>query len=749
MSRGAHTHQTGVGPYRQAAVQVPRLRRTRRGLLLLLFALSVCAASLSRRVTASRAAPRGAPVHSPRAERPDAPPRPLREVVRFGVWNGGFAVTRRGELYRWTNFPRGVRLPPSAWHRAWRVPVPAPVVGLQSHDQSDCRGTEHGWTSVITTVGATQAIGHHEPFDPAAMQPLRSIGGPRAASAWIGESASDHDVSIARDPGGWISVHSLCERVREPEPGQAPPPAPTPSRFVDAVAVRAGSNFACVLTAGGEVHCWSFQTYVGYAEDDLWRERRGPFRVSVPPLRSLLLLRDRGCGITRDGGVYCFASSAVTDSWRAWSHPWLRGVTQLHALAGDLCATHHDGTVDCDTSFFSLPAWARPTPEPPTRVEHPGLRGAVEIAGHLGEGCARFADGTLRCWGERDLPDGRVLFSTTPLRGAGEGFVEIAAGRAHACGRTHDGRVSCWGGAVHRRPTWIDGVRDVAQIAAGARHTCARTRTGEVYCWGEEPPYAFGAARTAFATEAPTRVPALAGVVEITAGTDHACARLADGAVRCWGEFGGAWPGSPRVHGAVRPLAIALDAPAVGLRSAGAYACATLPDRRVRCWGGSRAPSEERGDTLPQALIDASPASTATLVPSSTASLDCEVTRARVLRCGVIPETRFATEAPLATAPFADVTLAASSDAHACVLRGDREVRCIVRRTPRNDEPAMPPLADVTLPRPVRGLTVGHGFACALLVDGTPWCWGENRDGQLGTATPGRVSIDAPTWIVE
>jgi alpha-tubulin suppressor-like RCC1 family protein len=234
-------------------------------------------------------------------------------------------------------------------------------------------------------------------------------------------------------------------------------------------------------------------------------------------------------------------------------------------------------------------------------------------------------------------------------------------------------------------------------------------------------------------------------VVEVSAGDGHSCARLADGTVRCWGAFGGAWPGHPRVHGALRPLAVALPFAAVGLVSSGAYACARSSDGRQLCWGGDRGADADGGTDARETIeVDAE-------VPAgATANLDCVRDDRGRVRCGAHFDDRgggVIVARDEGEVVGGDPTAVGSGGWHRCVARGD-EVTCARRAAtpPREGDPETP--GDVRLRRPARSLTAGRGFSCALTDDGAAWCWGVNERGQLGTGVPGVVTIDAPTVVV-
>lgn len=71
----------------------------------------------------------------------------------------------------------------------------------------------------------------------------------------------------------------------------------------------------------------------------------------------------------------------------------------------------------------------------------------------------------------------------------------------------------------------------VSALAAGRGTTCA-VREGEVWCWGQ----ALGITDLDRVMVVPTRVENLKAVTSVSVSSAHACAVLAGGSVRCWGD---------------------------------------------------------------------------------------------------------------------------------------------------------------------------------------------------------------------
>jgi len=75
----------------------------------------------------------------------------------------------------------------------------------------------------------------------------------------------------------------------------------------------------------------------------------------------------------------------------------------------------------------------------------------------------------------------------------------------------------------------------VVQVAAGSNFTCARLAGGSVYCWGRNGSGQLGRGSTTAATTA-APVMGLDDAIDLDAGELHACAVRAGGRVVCWGE---------------------------------------------------------------------------------------------------------------------------------------------------------------------------------------------------------------------
>jgi alpha-tubulin suppressor-like RCC1 family protein len=233
----------------------------------------------------------------------------------------------------------------------------------------------------------------------------------------------------------------------------------------------------------------------------------------------------------------------------------------------------------------------------------------VDMANCWNAGLA-FRERGVVCWGRNS--EGQCGFgytSTThsPRRIGSLGFsslpgevIALTAGQHHTCALMSDGAVRCWGlndrgqlgdGTTTTRsgPVSVTGLAGpVRSIVAGAKFTCALLADSRVQCWGNNqsgelgslsPPGPWNSSgftnsfsmTPQFVCAQNHAIPVEAGnlthmlddfstngcnlfrATQISAGTDHVCARIADGTVRCWGRNFGATTvggdGSPARYG--------------------------------------------------------------------------------------------------------------------------------------------------------------------------------------------------------
>src|SRR5205809_5727803 len=144
--------------------------------------------------------------------------------------------------------------------------------------------------------------------------------------------------------------------------------------------------------------------------------------------------------------------------------------------------------------------------------------------------------------------------------------------------------------------------------------------------------------------------------------------------------------------GTVVPTAVA---------AGGLHTCMRLPDGTVQCWGRNYFGQLGNGDgSLPSSSV------------------------------------------PVAVRGLTTATRVVTGHAHACALLGDGTVQWWgVGGAGRRGDGTFNNIS--TVPGAVVGITgavavAARGYhSCALLGDGTVWCWGRNSDGQLGDATTG------------
>lgn len=232
-----------------------------------------------------------------------------------------------------------------------------------------------------------------------------------------------------------------------------------------------------------------------------------------------------------------------------------------------------------------------------------------------------------------------------------------------------------------------------AKISAGDGHTCAVIGTASrVWCWGDNTYGQLGNG-TVTSSTTPVQVVGLSGVTAVTAGAQHTCALLADGAPRCWGRnsFGQLGTGVSPTVSAV-PVAPGGPASYTGIAAGNSFTCAMTPGQ-VYCWG-----------------------------------------RGAEGQLGTGGFSSFAFPVPVSLPGVPKVVTAGNQ--HACAALQSGQASCWGQNT--NGQLGLgftggpqPNPSQVSL-FGVDAISAGSFHTCALASGGTR-CWGLNSDGQLGT----------------
>jgi len=347
---------------------------------------------------------------------------------------------------------------------------------------------------------------------------------------------------------------------------------------------------------------------------------------------------------------------------------------------------------------------------------------AFVVAGDT-QTCARLADGNLECWGDNrfgQLGAGDSAHhdvARVSLGGLGATRVFLPAGNGDitsdlavfGCAITTDNQLSCWGDnrfgqlgtgdrAGRSTPVVVAGIdAEVAKATNGAGHTCAETVDGALFCWGRNTAGQLGVGDND-ARDTPVRVDMPIAIERLSAGAAFTCARGTDGTLYCFGanEYGQLGIGSTVAQ--TRPTKVQGLSSVVRLTTGAGHACAFTSDGAVWCWGDNREGQLGTGDT------DA---------------------RSRAVQ--IDPDGLGA------------VTQVYAGGAHTCAQRVDGSLWCWGSNrfgqlgTGDTDARLTPvAIAPEDLGTSISAVYAGGAHTCAVKVDGSVWCWGNNQYGQLG-----------------
>ncbi len=215
--------------------------------------------------------------------------------------------------------------------------------------------------------------------------------------------------------------------------------------------------------------------------------------------------------------------------------------------------------------------------------------------------CAVRASAAGLCWGANQvgqLGSGAASHGglpPSPIRGA-LNLTDVSAGGTHSCGVANGGVGFCWGGNQtgslgtgtlidSSSPVSVPGERLFLVLRAGDTHSCGVDDQARGWCWGNNQFAQVVSMPVSIAGSPVSR--SGAPFRDIGVGEHWTCALLARADVRCWGvrwdrtEADGSHPVSrdgwaPEIASAGTPVALS-----VGAR----HACIVSEAMRVVCWG--------------------------------------------------------------------------------------------------------------------------------------------------------------------
>jgi alpha-tubulin suppressor-like RCC1 family protein len=399
-----------------------------------------------------------------------------------------------------------------------------------------------------------------------------------------------------------------------------------------------------------------------------------------------------------------------------------------------------------------------------------GIDTAVGIEATSSGTCALLAGGTVRCWGQGFAP-GMVSIASSPVTLPGVvGAVSFGAGTT-ACYVDGSHAVWCWGLNTYGQlgngtttsssvPVRVSGITTAVEVETGGGHTCARLTDGTLRCWGLGVGGALGDGAFADRTT-PVAVDGISDAVDLITAplADATCARLATGAVRCWGQNGVGQLGDGSRTSRGTPVTTILDQAAVDAAVDYGGGCAVLAGGALRCWG-----SNSYGELGVGPPVQLAPAPTLPMQAASGLALpgdaSCALGTDSVVRCwgsrvaGELADGTGTGSARPVVVDLASVVQVAGTADHACARREDGTIWCWGRG---NYGQLGDGSSGVTGSPPVQvsGVTTaidvaaGNGLTCAVLAGGTVWCWGRTAGADTMTAVPTQVvGVTTATRVV-
>lgn len=222
--------------------------------------------------------------------------------------------------------------------------------------------------------------------------------------------------------------------------------------------------------------------------------------------------------------------------------------TGYYPIRNPVFAVMHDGTARCWGYNFAYCGYSVSTDVTvpgPNIYAHGGKIKDIRVT--MNNAIMLLEDGRVFAWGGM-FAQGRNYETNSALELGGLATA-ISVGDQFACAVV-DEKVKCWGSnragqevsssTLSADLPFLKGLtKPVVDIQSGLYSTCALFNDGTVKCWGDRGHFVSGASSTVGDTEGEMEAEPfidISGVVELSAGEKHYCARLDTGGLKCFGD---------------------------------------------------------------------------------------------------------------------------------------------------------------------------------------------------------------------
>jgi alpha-tubulin suppressor-like RCC1 family protein len=523
-------------------------------------------------------------------------------------------------------------------------------------------------------------------------------------------------------------------------------------------AVSAGFDYSCALSSNGTIKCWGYNGE-GELGNGSFTDSSSPVQVSgITDATAISAGNDHTCALISDGTVECWGDNtygqlgngtSVGQSSTPVQVTDITSATAISSGSSHSCALLSGGPVKCwGLNGNGELGNTTTTTGSSTPVQVSGLASATEVSASSYDTCALISDGTVKCWG--DNGEGQL----------GDGVTD------------HSNGPDWSGNDFSPTPVQVSGITSASEVSAGGWHGCVLVSGGTVKCWGGNSNGELGNGTTSDSWT-PVSVYSsgttpLTNVTQVSAGSWHSCAVISGGSVECWGYNSDGELGNGATADSSNPVQVSGIASASSISAGGEHSCSIVSGSAVECWGDNyygELGNGEKGYSLTP--VQVSNITDATAISSGDEHFSCALVSGGKVECwgyneygqlgngtttdSSIPVTVYSS----GTTPLANVTHVSAGGSFACALISDGTVWCwgdgsygqLGNGTSGNQSstPVQVSGIDGTTVK-ATAISTGIVSACAVLSDHTARCWGWNRSGELGNGTTTDSSIPVTVY---